>query len=438
MGGGKEGGLVMNGNNNNNNEEEIKMNMGRKRKAELDPETMEHVRKAAEGYVRRMQSGEKVGLSTVAEDIVSAMLEAERKMFLDDVPDQANGFYSRTFQLGIGKLHLKVPRVRISNLFRPALLPERWKRVDKDYENLLLAMLTNGYSRAQIQRALQSLDLPYSEDSMQQLIDVIQERVNEYRSSQLPSSMFAVFIDAYHARMGDEGRIKEISIFTALGIDFDGHKSVLGYWVNEGGENRGFWSDVFQDLISRGLKRVLMFITDDFSGVKELIAKLYPLADHQLCYVHMQRNLMRNLSKRTYAEIKKEIYLARESSTPDEGIKHFNEACDIIAREDKQYAERLRGRAVNYLAFLKYPQEVRIHIYTTNAVESINSGLELMRHELGEHFPSRQSLDINYYAQIINLSDLWSRKPMAMIHARGYELRQMMTLRYEVTEEVPR
>jgi hypothetical protein len=61
-----------------------------------------------------------------------------------------------------------------------------------------------------------------------------------------------------------------------------------------------------------------------------------------------------------------------------------------------------------------------------------------MRHELGEHFPSRQSLDINYYAQIINLSDLWSRKSMVMIHARGYELRQMMTLRYEVTEEVPR
>ncbi|MDG7042765.1 MAG: transposase, partial [Nitrososphaerota archaeon] len=90
-------------------------------------------------------------------------------------PDQANGFYSRTFQLGIGKLHLKVPRVR-----------------------------------------------------------------------------------------------------TAL--DFDGHKPVLGYWVNEGGENRGFWSDVFQDLISRGLKRVLMFVTDDFSVVKELIEKLYPLA----------------------------------------------------------------------------------------------------------------------------------------------------------------
>ncbi|MDG7045884.1 MAG: hypothetical protein JRN32_03595 [Nitrososphaerota archaeon] len=55
---------------------------------------------------------------------------------------------------------------------------------------------------------------------------------------------------------------------------------------------------------------------------------------------------MRNLSKRTYAEIKKEVYLARESSTPDEGMEYFNEARDIIvAREDKQYAERLRGRA---------------------------------------------------------------------------------------------
>ena len=102
---------------------------------------------------------------------------------------------------------------------------------------------------------------------------------------------------------------------------------------------------------------------------------------------------MRNLSKRTYAEIKKEVYLARESSTPDEGIKYFNEACDIIvAREDKQYAERLRGRAVNYLAFLKYPQEVRIHIYTTNAVESINSSMTYLT--LYHHHPEKVSIHL--------------------------------------------
>ncbi len=89
---GKEDGVVINGNGDDNNEEKINMSMGRKRKAELNPETMEHVRKAAEGYVRRMQSGEKVGLSTVAEDTMSAMLELERKMFPGDVPRPGERF----------------------------------------------------------------------------------------------------------------------------------------------------------------------------------------------------------------------------------------------------------------------------------------------------------------------------------------------------------
>jgi putative transposase len=94
--------------------------------------------------------------------------------------------------------------------------------------------------------------------------------------------LFAVFIDPYHAKMRNEGdqKIKDISIFAALAVDFYGFKSILGFWVVEGKENKEFGADVFQDLVTRGLKRVLIFITDDFPRVKEIIRKLYPFADH--------------------------------------------------------------------------------------------------------------------------------------------------------------
>jgi hypothetical protein len=72
------------------------------------------------------------------------------------------------------------------------------------------------------------------------------------------------------------GRIKDVTIFTALGIDTEGHKSILGFWVNEGDENKALWADVFQDMVTRGLKRVLIFVTDDFPGIKGIIKKLYP------------------------------------------------------------------------------------------------------------------------------------------------------------------
>ena len=246
----------------------------------------------------------------------------------------------------------------------------------------------------------------------------------------------AVFIDAYHTKMRVEGssQVKEIAIYTALGIDMEGFKSILGFWVAEGAESKAFWADVFQDMITRGLKRVLLFVTDDFAGVHQLIKKLYPFSGHQLCYVHMQRNLRRHLSKGIYRSIKPHIYSARESGTKKEGLAHFAEACSVIEKEDRRYADMLRQKAENYLAFLDYPAEVRKHIYTTNAIESINAGLEYIRHELGGYFPSRRSLDVNYFVQIANRNDSWMRNPVAMVRSRSYELRQILAMRFEMPE----
>ena len=109
----------------------------------------------------------------------------------------------------------------------------------------------------------------------------------------------------------------------------------------------------------------------------------------------------------------------------------------MIERTDRSYADRLRGRADNYLAFLNYPAEVRkFIIYMTNAVESINSGLDYIRRELGGYFPSKEAMDVNYFVQIVNLNDAWMRMPIPMIQSRSYELRQMLALKFELKEEV--
>ena len=167
-----------------------------------------------------------------------------------------------------------------------------------------------------------------------------------------------------------------------------------------------------------------------------MIRKLYPFADHQLCYIHVQRNLRLDLPKKVYSQVRSLLFIARHSSTREEGLKHFEEICSIIERSgDKSYAMRLRGRAENYLAFLSYPDLVRKHIYTTNAVESINSGLEYIRRELGGYFPSRNSLDVNYFVQIINFNDSWMRLPVFAIASKSYELRQMFAMRFEIREQ---
>ncbi|MDQ7033040.1 MAG: transposase, partial [Desulfonauticus sp.] len=86
------------------------------------------------------------------------------------------------------------------------------------------------------------------------------------------------------------------------------------------------------------------------------------------------------------------------------------------------------------LAFLNYPKEVRKHIYTTNPVEGLNRGLELMRLDLGGYFPSQRCLETNLFVQLANPADKWQRKPMPRVRAVLPELRQLLVLRYELEE----
>jgi len=255
----------------------------------------------------KKEQGESPSFVYLLEALLNELMKRERERFLEQHPrEKANGFYRRSLKLTMGELKLSVPRVRYGHTFRPSILPPPWKRADRDYEELLVAMLANGYSRAQMERALKSLGLPFSQEALQDALSLIQEKLSFYKTQPLKSDWFCVLIDGYRAKLRtDEGKLKEITLFVAVGIDLEGIKEILGFWIFPGKETKKAWAEVFQDLINRGVKRVLVFVTDDFPGVEDLIGKLFPFADHQLCLLHLQRNLRRNLSGEAYREAAK-------------------------------------------------------------------------------------------------------------------------------------
>ncbi|MCD6449574.1 MAG: IS256 family transposase, partial [Thermotogaceae bacterium] len=348
-------------------------------------QALDLLRKAA---FDKLIKGEKIAISEVFKDVLNALLLSERDIYLLNNDDNsANGFYDRDLTLSFGKLNIKVPRVRIGNTFKPALLPERWKRVDKDYENFLLALLVNGYSKAKIKETLKSMNMPYSEESMQNLIEMIYEHLQYYKSDTIDSEMFAVFMDAYRAKLRDDsGKMKEISLYVSVGIDLDGNKKILGWWVKKGKENIGFWTEVLQDMISRGLSKVMIFVTDDFPGLDKVIKKLFPMSDHQLCVVHLKRNLRKKLSKEGYKRVSKLLREIKDSVNYEEAKMLWTEVVKIVNEESTNLGKRLENKGERYIAFTKYPEEIRKYIYTTNVVESINSGIELMRQELMTYY----------------------------------------------------
>ena len=405
--------------------------MPRKRKlTDLDVKMIE----LAKQYKQRQEKGETITLLTLIQDMLNSFFKAQRELFLmDNTDNSANGFYDRDMHLSMGKIKLKVPRVRFGNTFRPALLPEKWRRVDKEYENTLLAFLANGYSRSQIKNTLSKLNLPYSEDSLSTLVDLIYDHLGFYREQPLEQKYFAIFIDAYHTKLREleKSSLQKISIFIAVGITLDGHKQILGYWIKEGGEKLSFWNEILQDLVSRGVSEVGIFITDNFSGLNKLIRKYFPLAHHQLCWVHMKRNLRKHLSKTGYYKANKILNRIKQCSNIKESVSLWNEFLEIIKeKKSNELLNQYMNNHETYCAFLMWPEEVRKYIYTTNVVENINSGIELMRLELGGYFPSRKSLEVNLFIQLSNLNDLWMRKPIYSIKSSEYRIRQIMELIY--------
>ena len=388
-------------------------------------------------YLKQREEGTPVTVLTLIQDIINAYMQTERELYLQQHPeDYANGFYNRTLSLTMGQLDVKVPRVRTGKSFRPSLLPEKWKRVDKDYENLLLALLSNGYSRAKIKKTLEKLKLPYSEESIEELVNLIYDKLDAYKTSPLSEEMFAVFIDAYHSKLRDDnGKIVNISLYVAVGINMEGYKQIVGWWVKKGKENKGFWAEVLQDLIFRGLSKVFIFVTDDFNGLKELIARFFPLSDHQLCLVHLKRNLKRTLEKEEFKEANRLLRRIYESDTREEALNYWEKLLEVVRSINPQLAERYRQRTDNYLAFVLYPEDIRKFIYTTNPVESVNAGLEMMRLELGGYFPSLKTLEVNLFVQLSNLNDRWMRKPIPAIRGNLYRIRQLMNAKF-TTEEV--
>ncbi len=165
-----------------------------------------------EEIVKSIQQQKAQGLKPILSHLLQSLLNSimlkEWELFLKSHPENSsNGFYHRNLYLSFGNLNLKVPRVRIGNSFCPSILPPPWKRIDKDYEKLLIAMLANGYSKAQSERTLKKLGLSYSDES----------QLHFYRSQPLKPDWFAIFIYAFWTKIKDPETksLRPISLFVA-------------------------------------------------------------------------------------------------------------------------------------------------------------------------------------------------------------------------------
>ncbi|MEZ3248193.1 IS256 family transposase, partial [Escherichia coli] len=191
----------------------------------------------------------------------------------------------------------------------------------------------------------------------------------------------------------------------ALGINIEGQKELPGMWLAEN-EGAKFWLNVLTELKNRGLNDILIASVDGLKGFPDAINTVYPEARIQLCIVHMVRNSLRFVSWKDYKAVTRDLKAIYQAPTEEAG-QQVQEA--FAAAWDSRYPQISRSWQANWpnlATFFAYPTDIRKVIYTTNAIESLNS---VIRHAIKKRkvFPTDDSVKKVVWLTIQSASQKW-------------------------------
>ena len=350
-------------------------------------------------------------LDTLKKAFTERALNAEMDHHLgheDQTDNNRNGYGRKTVMTDSGKLMIDIPRDRQAS-FDPQLIA-KYQRRFPGFDEKIISMYARGMSTREIVGHLHDLyGIDVSPDLISTVTDAVLDEVASWQQRPLDPVYPLVFFDAIRVKIRDEGTVCNKAIHIALGVRADGHKEVLGLWLEQN-EGAKFWLRVMNELKHRGTEDILLAVVDGLEGFPDAITAVFPETIVQTCIVHLLRNSMAFVSwkdRKSLAAALKAIYRAVDADTAEKALTAF-EAGPWGQRYPAigQSWRRAWGEVIPFFAF---PDDVRRIIYTTNAIESLNAKLRRAVRARG-HFPSDEAATKLLYL-ILNRSEKEWRMP---------------------------
>lgn len=322
-----------------------------------------------------------------------------------ETENSRNGVGKKSLITEGGVLELEVPRDRNAE-FSPVLVPKRQTRID-GLDQKILSLYAKGMSISDIKMQIQELyGAEISESLISRVTDNIMDEVRSWQHRPLEAIYAIVYFDALVVKVRQDKRIINKAVYVALGIDLTGRKDILGLWISEN-EGAKFWLNNFTEMKNRGLKDILIACSDNLTGMGEAIFAVYPETEHQLCIVHQIRNSLAYVSYKDRKKVAADLKLVYGSVTEDEALSALS---DFDLKWGKQYPHITKSWQNNWgnlVVFLQYPEVIRRIIYTTNAIEGLNSQLRKVTNNK-RVFPSDESVFKTLYLTIDYITRKWS------------------------------
>jgi transposase-like protein len=315
-----------------------------------------------------------------------------------------NGYASKTVKTEDGQFELETPRDRDGS-FEPQLVKKGQTRFTS-MDDKILSLYAKGMTTREIVATFKEM---YGADVSPTLIskvtDAVIEKVDEWQSRPLDAVYPIVYLDCIVVKVRQDKRVINKAIYLALGVNLEGHKELLGMWLSEN-EGAKFWLGVLTELQNRGLKDILIACVDGLKGFPDAISAVYPQTQ-QLCIVHMVRNSMKFVPYKDYKAVAAGLKRIYQSATEEEALREL----ELFGQQwDGKYPQISRSWQANWSnlnTLFRYPEDIRRAIYTTNAIESLNS---VIRKAINKRklFPTDDSARKVVYLAIMDASKKWT------------------------------
>jgi putative transposase len=316
-----------------------------------------------------------------------------------------NGYIEKTVETEHGPQAVNMPRDR-NGTFEPQILPKRQRRLGK-FDDIIISLYARGVTQDQIVQHVEEIyGVELSKELVSNIIDEISAEVTAWRTRPLDPLYPVLFLDALRANVRVNGRVETRVIYMAVGIRMEGVKEILGFWA-ESSEGAKLWQTMVNDLKNRGVKDILIACVDGLKGFPDAIRNVFPETEVQLCIVHLIRSSTRQVawaSKKEVAADLKPIYTAVNAEAAQLALEQFDEKWRATY---PMVANAWRTVWANVIPFFKFPDDIRRAIYTTNAIESINSSVRHITNNRAV-LPSDEAMFKLLYLALTNASRRWT------------------------------
>lgn len=316
-----------------------------------------------------------------------------------------NGYSSKTVLCDDGEIELNTPRDR-ENTFEPQLIKKHQTRITQ-MDSQILSLYAKGMTTREIVATFKEIyDADVSPTLISKVTDAVKEQVTEWQNRQLDALYPIVYMDCIVVKVRQNGSVINKAVFLALGINTEGRKELLGMWLAEN-EGAKFWLSVLTEMKNRGLQDILIACVDGLKGFPDAINSVFPQTHIQLCIIHMVRNSLKYVSWKDYKAVTSGLKTVYQAPTEEAALMALDAFAKVWDDKYPQISKSWRAHWENLNTLFSYPPDIRKAIYTTNAIESLNS---VIRAAIKKRkvFPTDDSVRKVIYLAIKDASKKWS------------------------------